>query len=149
MEIIRKLSVFDDSRTLEFLFDHAFMEGDLAFAEVAIWSLSQTRNALAAKFLARSYEGCPETLKPYVVTAIARLGDRSIAPRLAEDLEEQATGNRFKLVESLILALGELKYEPALAVIERFLINTENSRHRMSALISVGKLSRSTAVLDS
>ena len=63
-QILKALAVYPDMRCLDFLFDVASQSRDLPLAEAAIYTLGETKNFLASKFLAELYVHGDETLKP-------------------------------------------------------------------------------------
>jgi HEAT repeat protein len=148
IKIIRALASNPSQRCLEFLFNLAQMDRDIPIAEEAIRALGKSQNTLAARFLSRFYKDGPEVLKPAVVGAIGQLADQTLVSQFLKDLPEAVRTNKTILSRNLVLALGELKCREAVPLLEEMLQSGTQRITLLSALISIGKISRNPKSIE-
>ena len=148
LQIIRAISQNPGNRGLEFLFRLAQEKQDIPIAEAAVWALGQTHHVLAARFLVSFYADCGEFLKPTVVGALGQLPDRRLAREFVEELPRALKANQSALVKNLVLTLGELKVREALPLLESLASDRLQPAIALSALVSIGKISRDPKALD-
>lgn len=147
-QVLKVLPYYVDQRGLEFLYQIALQEKDYPMAEAAIYSLSETKNKWAALFIAEMYLNCKENLKPACALALGQISNRSLLVDLMTDLDEALKNQSTLLAKNIILTLGELKAHQAVTVLTRV---AQNKMHRdlaLSAVVSLGKITREQKIFD-
>jgi len=147
-QIIKTISIFPDTRCLEFLFDLAAQKNDLPLSESAIYSLGETKSFLAARYLCDLYNHGHETLKPACVLSLGRLADRSLLNSFLVDLDKGYKEKQTLLVKNIVLALGELKASAAVSRLIEIAKNKVNRDVALSAVVSLGKITKDISVFD-
>jgi HEAT repeat protein len=145
--IVRTLATQPTQRGLEFLIHLVADNADLGLCREAITALGHSRASLAARYLVRRYTAGPPSLKPYVAHALGELLDRTLVGRFVEDLKEAVKSQQVLWIQSLVLALAELKVGECVDD----LVGLLQARPRsiaLSALLALGKLAREPAILD-
>ncbi len=145
-EILRVIPQCTSQRAVEFLFQIALETKDVVLAEDAILALGRTHSPLASAFLGYVYRHAEDSLKAAAATALASIPDASFASEIQKDLEKPQTVPNGKLLRNQILALGELKWSPALPKL-RSIIESEVARRSqpgllLGALLAYGKIAR-------
>jgi len=149
LQMIRVLSKNPTQRSLEFLFKLAQTSNDIPIAEAAVWSLGQSHHRLAAHFLVHFYRNTNDLLKPSVVGALGQIPDRTLLKDFVEELPLAIHNQKVSLAKNLALTLGELKAVEALPYLQELVHQTANSELRLSALIGIGKICRTSQLVAS
>lgn len=148
-QVIKALAIHPDLRCLEFLFEQAKQSTDLPLAEAAIESLGESKSAEASQFLISLYVNGHESLKPASALALGKLSNRKLLATFIDDLKLAYGKQQTLLVKSLVLTLGELKAQNAVADL---VVIAKNKIYRdlsLSALVSLGKISKDINIFDS
>ncbi len=147
-QVLKVLPYYVDQRGLEFLYQIALQDKDYPMAEAAIYSLSETKNTWAAKFLAEMYINCKENLKPACALALGQISHRSLLKELVNDLELALKSQSTLLAKNIILTLGELKAHQSVQILMQV---AQNKMHRdlaLSAVVSLGKITRDQKIFE-
>jgi HEAT repeat protein len=145
--IIRVLGTRPTQRGLEFLIHLAANDADLGMCREAITALGRSQAPLAARYLATRYTTGPAVLRPYVAHALGELLDNTLVLRFLADLPEACASEQVLWIQSLVLALGELKVDACMDHLVR-LLNARPHAVALSALLALGKLARDPDLLD-
>lgn len=148
LDILHELGRFAQPRVLEFLMRVAAEESDIPFAEAAVCALGRSGAPLASRFLAQFFETCSNTLKPSVVVALGRLGERSVVPALLALLPKALAEGQSLLARNTLLTLAELRATEAIAFLQDMALHAKDPDVVLSALMALGKVSRDPAWFD-
>jgi len=147
-QIIKAMSVYTDIRSLDFLFTIAAQSDDLPLAEAAIYTLGETKNFLASRFLCHLYLFGDLTLKPACALSLGKLADRSLLKHFLIDLEKGYKNQQNLLVKNLVLCLGELKALPSVGLLKQIAQNKVYRDVALSAVVSLGKITKNIKDFD-
>lgn len=142
IEIIQALGSHSNQRSLEFLFELAKSDADLSLSFLAIEALAQTQNILAARFLENLYQHGHKTKKMSIVLALVQLADKNALVLFTEDLSQALENKEYPLAKNLIYALGELRAHTTLDKLKAIISGPYPKDIRLSAVTSIGKISR-------
>lgn len=148
IEIIQALGNHDNQRSLEFLFDLALSDQDLSLSNLAIEALGNSQNILAARFIEELYKNGPKTKKPIATLALVKLTHVSMLDLFNSDLKLALENNDFTAAKNLIYALGELRSHKSLDQLKLIVIGAYPKEIQLSAVTSIGKVSRHLNDLD-
>lgn len=142
IDILNALSMLNNQRSIEFLFEIASSDHDLALAEIAIESLGKIETPLVGDFLISLFENGSASLKSAITLSLADIAYVKASPLLFKELKTALIDNNVLLIKNLLFALGELKYQKAKDDILSLILNTHHKDVQMSALQCLGKISR-------
>lgn len=149
LRVVRALCRAPAPRALEFLMRIAADENDLTFCEEAVWALGRCRRGVAARFLVHLYDHCSEVVKPHVIGALGESLDATLVPRFLEQLAADSDPAQSFSARNIVLALSELKESRVVPWLERFVVEGCDPQVVQSGMLGLGRVGRSTAVLDS
>ncbi len=147
IEVIHALGHHSHQRSLEFLFEISQSDYDLSLALVAIESLANSQSILTVRFLENLYAHGHRSKKMTIVLSLVKLGNNNCLQLFSEDLELCLANKEFSLAKNLIYAIGELRCHNKLDFLKLIVSGPYPKDIQLSAVTSIGKLSRDRADL--
>jgi hypothetical protein len=123
-------------------------ESDIPFSEAAVRALGRSGALLASRFLAQFFETCTAPLKPTVVVALGRLGERSLVPAFRDLLPKAIAEGQGLLARNTLLTLAHLKATAAIPFLRDMAAGASDPEIALSALLALGKVSSDPAWFD-
>lgn len=151
--ILRALGKNGSERAIDFLLHTCLATEDIGITQETFLALGETADAVAATFLLHQLDAVPVYLKPWVVSALARIPDLRAAETLRELLKSKECNEHPQLMRNCVVALSEMKDTRLLPDLLAMLRHrTGNSGHvpdatSLTLLAAVSKLSRQTSDL--
>ena len=145
IDILNELRRFPQPRVLEFLFRIALDQSDLPLCHGAVQALGRSGSPMAARFLVQFFSYCLETVKPFVISALGQLQDRTLASELMALLPTALKDKQSLLVRNTVLTLAALKVTKVVPYLQELALTGRESQECLSALLALGKISRDTS----
>ncbi|MEY4064577.1 MAG: hypothetical protein RIR26_785 [Pseudomonadota bacterium] len=153
ISILRALGKNGSERAIDFLLHTCLATEDIGITQETFLALGETSDPVAATFLLQQLDSVPVYLKPWVVSALARIPDLRAAGTLRELLKSKECNEHPQLLRNCVVALSEMKDTRLLPDLIAMLRNkTTNAGHApdstsLTLLAAISKLSRQTSDL--
>ena len=154
ISILRALGRNGSERAIDFLLRTAARTEDIGVSQEAFLALGETGDPVAATFLLTRLSDTPLYMKPWIVSALARVPDLRAAPALRALLNSKESTEHPQLLRNCVVALSEMKDTSILEQLCTMLKNrVQVNGHQPDAtsltlLSAIGKLSRTPSDLE-